>query len=87
MSRPREAIRAAIAALTVDEIEIRDIRGGLIAANDAVPVLQRSIGHDLVRIERCLSPSGPTLLSATAAAIDEALLELVEALAELERAE
>lgn len=78
-ARMADLLRQAVAALTVDEIEVHDAHG--LRTGDAVALLDRSIGHDLVRIERAMSAHGPTLLSATAGAIDEALLVLAEALA------
>lgn len=65
------ALDRAIAALTCDEIEVFP------AGN--VPLLQASIGFELVQIEKSFSGRGKTLLSATAAAIDEALLAVAEA--------
>lgn len=76
--RVRDILRQAVAALTVGEIEVHDARG--CRTGEDVPLLARSISHDLVRIERSLSAAAPTLLSATGAAIDEALMLLAEAL-------
>ena len=66
-----QALDRAIAALTCDEIEVFP------AGN--VPLLQASIGFELIQIEKSMSGRGKTLLSATAAAIDEALLAVAEA--------
>lgn len=71
-----QALRAldrATAALTCDEIECFPAQPG------GVPLLRASIGVELVQIEKSLSGRGKTLLSATAAAIDEALLAIAEA--------
>lgn len=83
-----EMLDQAIAALTVDEIEVhtRDTgAAGGVLAGAQVPLLQRSIGLDLVRIESAMSARGQTLLSATAACIDQALVALAEARDELRR--
>ena len=67
------ALDRATAALTCDEIECYPAHPG------GVPLLRASIGVELVQIEKSLSGRGKTLLSATAAAIDEALLAIAEA--------
>jgi len=67
------ALDRATAALTCDEIECFPAHPG------GVPLLRASIGVELVQIEKSLSGRGKTLLSATAAAIDEALLAIAEA--------
>lgn len=82
------AVRRAIGALTYDEIEqIACASGATIARDHDVPLLQRSIANDLERMDGCIAgpARGQTLLSAIGAAIDEALLALAEAQAELER--
>lgn len=61
-----------IAALTCAHVE-QHFDDGSSREGDAVPLLERSIGHDLVRIEKSLGGS-QTLLSAIAVSIDEALL-------------
>jgi hypothetical protein len=73
------AIDRAIAALTYDHIEQIPLDGGPVLVNDQVPLLQRSIGADLIRIEAAMSAKGKTLLSAIAASIDEAVVALAEA--------
>lgn len=79
MTKPAlSAIEAAIAALTVESIEQIDSDGEQLQG-EQVALFHRSIGRDLERIEKALSASGETLLSATAASIDEALLALAEA--------
>lgn len=75
------AIERAIAALTYDEIECHDVDVAgrpIITVGEAIPLLRRSIGQDLVRIDRMLSQRA-SLLSAIAVSIDEALLALEEA--------
>lgn len=68
-------IQAAIRALTYDSVELlhhnrwHEIKG---------PILQRSIANDLRQLEAVLGAKGKTNLFALAAAIDEALLALVE---------
>ena len=74
-------LERAIAALTYDEIERIDVDSAgrqTVTTGDAIPLLDRSIAQDLVRIERAIG-SKPSLLGATAAAIDEALLAIEEA--------
>lgn len=70
-------IARAIAALTYDEIEQR-FDDGTIRQGISVPLLQRSIANDLRQLEAVLGAKGKTNLFAIAAAIDEALLALVE---------
>lgn len=74
-------LRQAIAALTYDEIEVTSTSFGVksTTTGEEVPLLDRSIGQDLTRIESALSGKGLTLLSAIAASIDEALLAIEEA--------
>lgn len=72
-----DCIYRAILALTCEEI----IRDGVDVTYD-VPILVRSISHELRQIEKCLGSSGKTNLHAIAAAIDEALLALEEFLSE-----
>ena len=67
----------AIQALTYDEIEQR-FDDGTIRQGIGVPLLQRSIANDLRQLEAVLGAKGKTNLFAIAAAIDEALLALVE---------
>lgn len=76
MATPHPAavhIEEVIQALTYDHIE----RIGAVGA--AIPLLQRSIADDLRRIESQLGAKGGTLLSAIAAAIDQALLAAQQA--------
>ena len=54
----------------------------VITIGEAIPLLQRSIAQDLVRIDRQLGNKGG-LLTAIATAIDEALLAVAEARAAL----
>lgn len=67
----------AIQALTYDEIEQR-FDDGAVRQGIGVPLLQRSIANDLRQLEAVLGAKGKTNLFAIAAAIDEALLALVE---------
>ncbi len=81
-----DPLARAVAALTYDHIERLDPTSGrTLAEGDAIPLLQRSIGQDLRGIEAQLGlkAKGQTLLSATAGAIDEALLAIAEAQAAL----
>lgn len=68
-----DCLYRAILALTCEEI----IRDGVDVTYD-VPILVRSVSHELRQIEKCLGASGKTNLHAIAAAIDEALLALEE---------
>ncbi|MFZ5747897.1 MAG: hypothetical protein ACOY45_09615 [Pseudomonadota bacterium] len=82
MSAARDAVERAIAALTYASVtQIEPITGRELAVDAEVPLLDRSIGRDLRSIETFLGrdAKGRTLLSANAAAIDEALLALAEA--------
>lgn len=88
MREAREALARAIDALTYDEIEWLTLGlddDGLNGAatvhqsGDQIPLLKRSIAHDLIRIEKSLAAQPPTLLSAIAHSIDEALLAISEA--------
>jgi hypothetical protein len=81
-----DALDRALAALTYAQVEHIDPRTREVtAAGDEVPLLQRSIAQDLRDMESRLGrvAVGKTLLSANAAAIDEALLAIEEARAEL----
>ena len=71
------AIDRAIAALTYDQVERFDPAWQPVPGT--VPLLARSIAHDLVQIERVIGATGKTLLGAIAASLDEALLALAEA--------
>lgn len=71
-------LEQAIAALT-NKVEVLDCATGDITEGDAVPLLQRSIAQDLLRIESALSGKGTTLLSKLAASIDEAIVLIEEA--------
>lgn len=74
-----EAVRRAIGALTVEQIE-RHQRGQRTLRDAEIALLDRSIGADLMTVHKSLAVGGnKTLLSVTAAAIDEALLMLAEA--------
>lgn len=80
-----EPLARAIAALTYDEIERHEVDEAgrlVITIGEAIPLLQRSIAQDLVRIDRQLGIKGG-LLTAIATAIDEALLAVAEARAAL----
>lgn len=80
-----EPLARAIAALTYDEIECHEVDEAgflLVTIGEAIPLLQRSIAQDLVRIDRQLGQKAG-LLSAIGAAIDEALLAVAEARAQL----
>jgi len=72
----------AIAALTVSEYEVHGVSPQE-AAREKGALLNRSVGRDLIDIERILGARGKTLLSGIGAGIDEALLELAAARAEL----
>ncbi len=50
-----------------------------VTSGEQIPLLQRSIGQDLVRIDRAMGVRGNSLLGATAEAIDAALLAIAEA--------
>lgn len=82
MSAALDAVERAMAALTYASVtQIEPVTGRELAIDGAVPLLERSIGRDLRSIETLLGRDarGRTLLSANAAAIDEALLALAEA--------
>ena len=76
-----DPLQRAIAALTYDEIQVTSVTFGIqtVMNGEEVPLLDRSIGQDLTRIDSALSGKGSTLLSAIAHAIDEALLAIEEA--------
>lgn len=78
MSNALQAIDRAIAALTYEQVEHIPVDGGDTLSGDQVPLLQRSIGQDLTRIEATIAAKGCTLLAAIAASIDEALMALAE---------
>lgn len=69
-------IAAAIRALNYDEVEL--VQNGQWVDGSSRPILQRSIANDLRQMETVLGAKGKTNLFALAAAIDEALLALVE---------
>ncbi len=69
----------AIAALTYNEIEVIPTDSGVPICNEQVPLLDRSIANDLMRIDSAISGKGQTLLSAIAHSIDEALVAIAEA--------
>lgn len=77
------ALDRAIAALTYDEIVRYDDRWAETARDGKIPLLQRSIGQDLIEMAQGRKCS-EKLLRANAAAIDEALLAIAEARAALE---
>lgn len=74
-----EPLARAMAALTYDEIDVIAAGMGITLSNEEVTLLDRSIGHDLIRLEAAISAKGLTLLSAIAASIDEALTSIEEA--------
>jgi hypothetical protein len=78
------ALQRAVDALTCPT-ELSHPDGRVIAAGDAVPLLRRSIAHELNQIERSLGlcAKGNTYLSGFALSIDEALLAIAEAQAAL----
>lgn len=80
------ALERAEAALTYDYIEQRGPDFGAVRIDNAVPLLDRSISRDLRNLEAQFGNAvrGKTLLSANAAAIDEALLAIAEARQALE---
>ena len=61
-------LERAIAALTYDEIARLDCDGELLARNEEIPLLQRSIAQDLRDIDRRIGckPGSASLLSAIA---------------------
>ena len=63
------ALDQVIAALTCDEIEQHPGNGASVLRNEQVPLLHRSISHDLILIERVIGGRGKTLLSPLAVAI------------------
>lgn len=69
-----------IHALTYDQTSqtTHDWRGAVMPANDQAPMLDRSIANDLVMMAKQPERYNPRLPRAIAAAIDEALLALVE---------
>lgn len=69
----------AIAALTYDQIEVTQADSGSTICGTAVPLLHRSIGQDLMRVESAMGGQGKTVFSAIAASIDEALIAIEEA--------
>ncbi|NCP19054.1 MAG: hypothetical protein GW855_07845 [Erythrobacter sp.] len=75
-----DALQRVVCALTYDHIERSD-GTGVIATDEDIPLLQRSIGQDLREIEARLglNAKGNTILSAIASSIDEALLAAAEA--------
>ena len=75
-----DALQRIVTALTYDQIE-QVGAAGLIAEGEDVPLLQRSIAQELRDLESRLglNAKGRTMLSATANAIDEALLAAAEA--------
>ncbi|WP_072379829.1 hypothetical protein [Novosphingobium sp. NDB2Meth1] len=90
MREAREALARAIDALTYDQIERYPLHlileddgslrpAGPVQSGKEIPLLDRSIAHDLIRIEKSLAAQQPTLLSAIAHSIDEALLAIAEA--------
>lgn len=82
MSHPAlDALHRAVAALTQDEIEVISTTFGMSTSmsGDEVPLLERSIANDLMRIDSAISGKGNTLLSAIAHSIDEALVAIEEA--------
>lgn len=85
-----DALDRVIAALTYDEIERipfglpdDDIERGRVPPGHLkgaeIPLLDRSIADDLVRIEKMLTANRPTLLGAIGESINEALLAAEEA--------
>lgn len=68
----------AIAALT-NKVEVMDCATGVWTKGSAVPLLDRSIAQDLLRIESSLSGKGTTLLFKLAASIDAAIVSIEEA--------
>ncbi|MBV1917587.1 MAG: hypothetical protein KUG65_05955 [Sphingomonadaceae bacterium] len=78
-------INQIIAALTDDEIE-QNQADGTVLRDEQVPLLNRSISHDLLQVESVIGARGKTLLSAIAAAIDEALLAAEQARQVLDQA-
>lgn len=81
MEDAADALARAIAALTYDEIAVIAADGMGTSETDgrALPLLERSISADLIRMEMCMAARGKTLLSAIAASIDEALIAIEEA--------
>lgn len=76
------ALERAIAALTYDEIEVREEgRFGAVSvvSNGDVPLLDRSIARDLEMFAKQPELPRKKLLMANAAAIDDALLAIEEA--------
>lgn len=80
------ALRRVIGALTYDYVEQVDASTDqVIAASEDVPLLDRSISGDLLRLRQGSAAGGESaLLLANATAIDEALLAAAEGLAALE---
>ena len=75
------SLHRAVVALTQDEIEVTSITFGVTSSisGEQVPLLERSIANDLMRIDSAISGKGKTLLSAIAHSIDEALIAIEEA--------
>ena len=79
------SIKAAIAELTYEYIERWDMGpGGTSVKNEELPLLDRSIGNDLLHIDKTLGTKGG-ILTATADSINAALLAMTEALIELDK--
>lgn len=74
-------LHRAIAALTYDEIEVISTMFGVSTSTsgDDVPLLDRSIANDLMRIDSVISGGGNSLIAAIAHSIDEALVAIEEA--------
>lgn len=85
LQEARRALTRATAALTQNMIQHVSTDGRVLAEGAEIALLERSIGNDLLHIERQMGRKcvGTTILSALAASIDEALLALEEAQAAL----